>query len=420
MFGHNAKYFNVLCGPCTELCIEHWTNRADHELAGKHSMVPSNSRRVTDTAMNEFSMDHDPSSQRTSRTTHQMQMEVILEEEKSSELKSEPQTNTNKRKRGLSSLTSMYNDFLLEDTVDEDASNNSANFDFGVYLEYWRRDRRNYVIPRHRTLKDEITKNRHSTITEQQFINLKLKCERYLSIYPTANDIGIGNEICGISPGSPITIEHLVALKLYSDFTDLQREFKRHCRRVRHGESVESVIEKNSEIAHWCRLLRESIMFWGSTMAKKEIFYCGLTAHLVLRSLNQRFECPLSTTCNKNVAERFTDEYSGVILKIKRANARTRYFDMTSISCHSHEEERLFYGSTIKIIGILEYNEKSQKWVKWESLKPPKFVGALAMFEQIYNGYFVDANAETCSQLLTLLRLANQGADSKSMFISRQ
>ena len=354
------------------------------------------------TAMNEFSMYRAPGTRRSSQSwKSELGLNVVLEEEEDEEME-------------IITASTLLNDFVIEDSVD-DPSKSSICFDFGVYLEYWRSDRKNYVIPKYKNLKEELTKNRRYTITEQQFDDLQQKCERYLRRGYKAQDIGMGNEICRIPSGSAISIEHLISMKLYTDFTDTQREFKRHCRRRYKGESVESVMERNSEIAIWSRLMRECIMFWGKTMGKKETFYCGLTARLVLNSTKNRFECPLSTTGNRDVAERFTDEYQGIILKIKRANAHTRYFNTVSISCHSHEEERVFIGSTIKIVGILAYNADSKQWSKWESLKPKYFVSTLAMLEQIYNGHFIDAKDETRTLLLKLLHLASDDAEAKGM-----
>ena len=336
--------------------------------------------------------------------------------------------------------TTRVNDFSIDES-DEYSPIISKNFDFGIYLEYWRHGRRNSVIPIYETLREELTQNRHATISEETYVQLVQTCESFLSVGFKANDIGRSNEICNIAPGTAITIEHLIALKIYTDFDRLQTEFKRHCRRLHIGESLESVMERNQEIAHWSRLLRESVMFWGKTMAKKEEFYCGLTARLVLRSLNQRFECPLSTTrsfgmifslnhihirlsfvheyssyvrCLQStigVAQRFTDNYRGVILRIKRANTRTRCFDVSSLSVYSEEEERLFIGSTIKIIDIVTFNDVDGKW---ESMKPNYFVAALSMFQQIYNGHFVDGNSETRALLLKLLQCLHQNDYQKT------
>ena len=311
-----------------------------------------------------------------------------------------------------SSSRSLHNDFQTDESGDN-ICEISKNFDFGVYLEYWRRGRKNYVNPKYENLKEESTKNQYSKIREETYIELAKQCEQYLNRGYKAKDIGIGNKICKIAPGSPITIEHLIVLKMYSDFDEMQREFKRHCRRLRNGESMKSVRERNREIAHWSRLLRESVMFWGKTMTKKDQFYCGVSARLVLRSLNQRFECPLSTTKDFDVAQRFTDGLSGVVLRMKRANQHTRYFDMVPFSSFS-EAERVFFGSTIRITGILVYNNDVGKW---ESLKPKYFVAALTIFEQIYNGHFVDGKAEARALLQRLLHLAKVDADSRSFVI---
>ena len=424
MFQHNSKYYRFLCGSCTDKCIEHWTTRTQSEVEFSHvasesrSSVTKKKSIETATAVNEFSMDRVPGLKSTSDVMNKSGMSIVLEDEEMEE--EEPKLHSRSDHMNKSnvphSIMSLSNDFVLQETMTEHSngdSKKSMNFDFGIYLEYWRRDRKNYVIPKYRSLKEELTKNAHYKITDEQYARLQEDGKKYLSLELKANDIGIGNKICRISPGSPITMHHLMALKLYTDFDDLQREFKRHCRRLRKGEPVESVMERNQEIAIWSRLIRESIMFWGTAMTKKQEFYCGLTARLVLRSLNQRFECALSTTRSWNIAQQFTGDYQGLILKIKRANLRTRYLDVAPMSAHHAEEESLFVGSTIKITGIFTFNDIRRKW---ETLKPKYFVAALTIFEQFYNGHFIDAKAEPRALLLKLLGLAIANPDERSMW----
>ena len=149
-------------------------------------------------------------------------------------------------------------------------------------------------------------------------------------------------------------------------------------------------------------------------MPKKEELYCGLTGRLMLRSLNQRFECPLSTTRSYDAAQRFTADLQGIILKVKRANGRTRHFDVAGISTHPQEEECVFLGSTVKITGIFLYNDAGGEW---ESLKPKNFVPALAMFERIYNGHFAYGKPEVHHLLLKLLQLIKDGAATRSKYL---
>ena len=83
---------------------------------------------------------------------------------------------------------------------------------------------------------------------------------------------------------------------------------------------------------------------------------------------------------------------------------------MAPISAHSQEEERLFIGSTIKMIDIVAFNHVRGKW---ESMKPKNFVAALSMFQRIYNGHFVDGNTETRTLLCKLLQCHHQNEGTK-------
>ena len=285
------------------------------------------------------------------------------------------------------------NDFLFK-ADSQNKEEFSSGFSFGVYLEYWRRNRRNSVLPKYSSLREELTMNRHAAITNGQYDMLLRQCRELRAKYCfIAKDIGVMNKICGIEPSSAMTVEHVIAIKVYTDFTVHQTVFKQHCRRVHHEETIESLIERNREIAHWCRLLRESIMFYGETMKASDVVYCGLNARLIFRSLHQRFECPLSTTKQRTVAMHFAEKGNGIILTLKRSNAKTRYFDVTPFTSYKHEDERLFSGSTLKIIDIS---------LGLKSLK--RYINMLRMLEQIANGHFVDFGEQTAELLISFLR----------------
>ena len=250
----------------------------------------------------------------------------------------------------------------------------------------------NSVQPKYSTLREELTMNEHATISEAEYKRLRRICSKLKRNY-IAKDIGIMNEVCGIKPGSEMTVEHMICLKVYTDFTDQQATFKEQCRSLYRDEPIEKIIRRNREIAHWCRLLRESIMFFGETMTESDTVYCGLNAKLIFSSLHQIFECPLSTTLNKTVAMGFAEETQGIILTLKRSSPKTRFFNMASISAFDHEDERLFSGSDLKIVDIS---------IGLHSLK--KYINALRMLEQIANGYFIDFGGQTGALLLSLLR----------------
>ena len=286
----------------------------------------------------------------------------------------------------------LRNDFLFQ-SESRAETHISSEFSFGVYLEYWRRHKHNSVVPKYDTLREELTMNRHATITTDQYDELYRDCTLIRQkLTFLAKDIGIMNKVCGIEPGSEMTMEHVICVKLYTDFTNHQNMFKKHCRRLYKEETLESVMQRNREIGHWCRLLRECIMFYGDSMSASEVVYCGLNARLIFRSLHQRFECPLSTTESRTVARQFAKEGYGIVLKLKRSNPKTRYLDVTRFSCFNHENERLFSGSTLKIVDIS---------IGLQSLK--RYINAIRMLEQIANGHFIDFGEQTGMLLLSLL-----------------
>ena len=82
--------------------------------------------------------------------------------------------------------------------------------------------------------------------------------------------IGINNTKFNIPINSPITINHLISLKLYTDFGTTQKEFKAYCRKCSNDHEV---VKKSSEFAHWFRYLKESCTFYGTPMKKRDCLY---------------------------------------------------------------------------------------------------------------------------------------------------
>ena len=130
----------------------------------------------------------------------------------------------------------------------------SAEFGFGVYLEYWKKDHKNSVNPKYTTLRRELTRNCYASISEKQYDDLARECAYILSSRSfAAKNIGPMNKICNIPPGTVMTVDHAICVKLYTDFNKIQRKFKRHCRRMYKNEPIESVADRNTEIAQWSR-----------------------------------------------------------------------------------------------------------------------------------------------------------------------
>ena len=406
-------------------------NQRDHFLRERPLIVPTEIRAETDTAFNQFSMDNAPSNTYRapivfvpSITASDHPMPHIVVEQGQEALRTpsiagipaiaafESDDSISGESENLQEIGIRVpvNDFLFE--VESKADDEFVReFAFGVYLEYWRSNRRNSVIPRYMTLKEELLRNRYAAITEEEYDKLKEDCAKLTRNIFIAADIGIMNKICGIEPDDVMTLDHVICIKLYTNSDHLQLIFKKHCRRLHRGESMESVIRRNREIAHWCRHLKEGIMFWGERMSAKETVYCGLNAPLIFNSLHQRFECPLSTTKEITVADQFSKNetgHHGVILKLRRANPKTRYLNVAQFTQYKNEKERFFMGSTLKIVDII-----------YQHVSLRKFISALMLFEHILRGQFLQSTKKTRKLLLRMLRRVIQqfGKDNDAILI---
>ena len=256
---------------------------------------------------------------------------------------------------------------------------NVFDFSFGEYLNYWIFDEADDTVkPRYDTLKQELLENNIATLSSAMYNRNYDKASRLLCKIRhkiKAQYIGINNKEFNIPPGAPITINHIISLIVYTDFTYIQKQFKIHCRKYRPDEDVKQLVIRNQEIAHWCRYLKECCTFYGKEM-RDEVFYTGLNKKLMFSSMKQHFECPLSTSAYLPKAHEFTDE-EGIIIAVKAANPKTRYFDVSWLSCHPMEQERLFMGSSLKIVEIYVDNVRSL------------YIPAIQMLEEMLHGHYI-------------------------------
>eukprot|EP01084_Bolivina_argentea_P096888 174171_1 len=292
---------------------------------------------------------------------------------------------------------SFVDNYSIDD--DDEKSEFSNNFNFGIYLNYWDGS----IIPSYDTLKRELLKNKIQRLNEEQYYELYELCKGLYSNRKTkqkvydlkADHLGVTNKKCGIPKGTPITINHLIALKLYTNYTQHQKLFKMNCRKLKKDDTIKQLIKRNREIAHWSRYIKECCTFYGTLMTKKSVVYTGIDKKLIFNSLRQNFECPLSTTTSVVIANKFAQGTNGIILQMKRANTKTRYFDVSWLSSYPKEQERLFYGSSLGIVDILIRCKGSNG-----------YVSAIHLFEKMFHGQFLGATDLIQKQLYKLIKFA--------------
>ena len=74
--------------------------------------------------------------------------------------------------------------------------------------------------------------------------------------------------------------------------------------------------------------------------------------------------CPISTTVDVNVAQRFATK-KGMLLALKPdTNAIDRYMDVSWLSAFPEEQERLFYQTFTLYIADVRWNESSAN-ISW-------------------------------------------------------
>ena len=263
-----------------------------------------------------------------------------------------------------------------------------SSYGFGAQFKYHQKTHKNYIKSRYKNLKNEILNNKLYQISLFDYDSLTEKAKQYLISYRgrllIARKKSKLNQICLIKPNTPITLQHIISLMLYTNMDDLQREFKKGCRYlITDNQKIEFVKKRNQEIANWCKLLWESITFYGESINKKQVFYHGLNCKLLFNSVIAAFNCPTSTTVNKSVAFNFSTE-NGIIVQLgKFGSLDSHYLDVSDLSDYPNEQERLFFQAQLGFQDII-YNNTSNKY----------FIKCLNLFQNITKGNFFTHNTK--------------------------
>eukprot|EP01084_Bolivina_argentea_P065597 119551_1 len=88
-----------------------------------------------------------------------------------------------------------------------------------------------------------------------------------------------------IRPGTRLKISNLLSVFLYTDFSDLSKEFSRTFRKLQSYELLLSVKIRNAEFAHWARILRETVEYYGQNGDSYSIYFDGKCKRERIRTL---------------------------------------------------------------------------------------------------------------------------------------
>ena len=177
---------------------------------------------------------------------------------------------------------------------------------------------------------------------------------------------------------TPLKYSHLLALVLYTDWTELQREFTKTFRKTQPYQTTAIIKQKNREYHHWSKNLREVVEYYGnggwvdkwnddkrnkSWGSVRGPFYCGMSYQMVLPQIMIRLNGPCSSTKHAEVALKFGGS-TGIIVQLDNNSYNGAYnlrcFDCSWLSNFAEEDEYLWIGGRYRLriasIIIIENN----------------------------------------------------------------
>ena len=105
-------------------------------------------------------------------------------------------------------------------------------------------------------------------------------------------------ESYGIAEGQEISVEHIVSILLYTNFSELCYLFSATYRKTHEYEEDEDMLSRHQEYGNWGKLLRETVECFGRSMADSSVktFFHGVSSTLIFNSTSIRLCGPVSTT----------------------------------------------------------------------------------------------------------------------------
>eukprot|EP01083_Nonionella_stella_P023788 65789_1 len=207
------------------------------------------------------------------------------------------------------------------------------------------------VSPKYSSLKEEVITARkgYYILTIQQFEMEFKKANMYQNTH-----------FCKSKFDESFTINHILSLLLYCNYTNIQYDFSKTYR--------DNKGRDHQEFYHWGLYLNEAVKVFGTRMCDGNIdtLYHGISKRLLFNLFVPGMEglqlgCPLSTTYNLAVAVHFAYSNSGLVLEFCDGSAKTqstspRYFSVAWLSDFPNECECIFVQNSPSSDSLIIYN----------------------------------------------------------------
>ena len=162
----------------------------------------------------------------------------------------------------------------------------------------------------------------------------------------------------GIADGDVISIDKLIGIILYTDYTELSSNFSATFRSNSSYEPIEAIKARNAYYYWLSKELKETIAVYGQYHTNiydkpgavglldrlRGPFYCGMNWVMTMSQFNIQLFSPTSTTKHKEIATRFGGE-SGMIITFDNSKGNGRFvrgFDVSWISRYGPQEDERY------------------------------------------------------------------------------
>ena len=206
--------------------------------------------------------------------------------------------------------------------------------------------------PKYLNLEQELLHNKIGTLTD----------ELYNETVQMAS-AKFEQDAISVTSRNKLTLDHYIALKVYTDFDILQRIFKQN-----YG---------SPELYHFFNLLHEVTSFASEKLRDNNKFlFCGLTTKLLFNSVTPMIGQPLSTSIKEEQAVIFAGRGrpgAGIVIRFKKLNKKSQYLNVEELSALRYERERLIMGCGLQICGIFV----DSKWIEADFFIACRFLEAI-------------------------------------------
>ena len=191
---------------------------------------------------------------------------------------------------------------------------------------------------------------------KEEILNYKyISVEQYKQeILPKAEAYHISNivksvkskwdyEEYGILKDEVMSLDRLICIILYTDYSSLSSDFSSTFRKSNIYEPVQSIKKRNRNYYFMSKLLKETVYVYGAhyDYGLSGPFYCGMSSVINMPQFNISLFSPTSTSTHIQIAMRFGGN-KGIIIEFNNDKGRSRRvygLDVCWLSRFSEEEE---------------------------------------------------------------------------------